>query len=218
MLPLGGLHGKHAVQRGIWVPTHHLLWDQGKPRKILIEMSECWGISSRLGHWIFLTYLILPAALWPWVSTPSLTEMSTRNPSVRKGRPIGARGWQSQRHLWAEWPRRLTNLWDSTACYKDRFAFLRRRLTSLWLTLFATRKGILQRWNLDCTRARKLTNLKDGKFICYIMTLYKVLILCGVGCDERMIMTMNWRRLGRKRWRSILKCFPYFVGQTEKNN
>jgi hypothetical protein len=25
-----GLYEKHAVQRGIWVPTQHLLWDQGK--------------------------------------------------------------------------------------------------------------------------------------------------------------------------------------------
>jgi hypothetical protein len=24
MLPMGGLHVKHAVQRGIWVPTQHL--------------------------------------------------------------------------------------------------------------------------------------------------------------------------------------------------
>jgi hypothetical protein len=31
MLPLGGLHGKHAVQRGIGVPTQNLLWDHGKP-------------------------------------------------------------------------------------------------------------------------------------------------------------------------------------------
>jgi hypothetical protein len=31
MLPLGGLCVKHAVQREIWVPTQHLLWDQGKP-------------------------------------------------------------------------------------------------------------------------------------------------------------------------------------------
>jgi hypothetical protein len=31
MLPMGVLHGKHAVQCGIWVPTQHLLWDQGKP-------------------------------------------------------------------------------------------------------------------------------------------------------------------------------------------
>jgi hypothetical protein len=30
---------KHVVQRGIWVPTQHLLWDQGKPRKILIELA-----------------------------------------------------------------------------------------------------------------------------------------------------------------------------------
>jgi hypothetical protein len=30
-LPLGGLHVKHTEQRGIWVPTQHLVWDQGKP-------------------------------------------------------------------------------------------------------------------------------------------------------------------------------------------
>jgi hypothetical protein len=29
----------HVVQRGIWVPTKHLLWDQGKPRKTLIELA-----------------------------------------------------------------------------------------------------------------------------------------------------------------------------------
>jgi hypothetical protein len=34
-----GLHEKHAVQRGIWVPSQHLLWDQGKPRKTLIELA-----------------------------------------------------------------------------------------------------------------------------------------------------------------------------------
>jgi hypothetical protein len=38
MLPLGGLHVKHAVQRGIWVPTQHLHWDQEKPRETLIEL------------------------------------------------------------------------------------------------------------------------------------------------------------------------------------
>jgi hypothetical protein len=37
-LPLGGLHVKHTEQRGIWIPTQHLLWDQGKPRKTLIEL------------------------------------------------------------------------------------------------------------------------------------------------------------------------------------
>jgi hypothetical protein len=29
---------KHTEQRGIWIPTQHLLWDQGKPRKTLIEL------------------------------------------------------------------------------------------------------------------------------------------------------------------------------------
>jgi hypothetical protein len=38
-LIFGGLHVQHAVQRGIWVPTQHLLWDQGKPRKTLIELA-----------------------------------------------------------------------------------------------------------------------------------------------------------------------------------
>jgi hypothetical protein len=39
MLPFGGLHVKHAEQRGIWVPTQHLIWDQGKPQKTLIELA-----------------------------------------------------------------------------------------------------------------------------------------------------------------------------------
>jgi hypothetical protein len=39
MLPLGGLHGKHTVQRGIWVPTQHLVWDQGKLEKTLIKLA-----------------------------------------------------------------------------------------------------------------------------------------------------------------------------------
>jgi hypothetical protein len=37
MLSLGGLYVKHAVQRGIWVPTQHLLWDQGKPTMIELD-------------------------------------------------------------------------------------------------------------------------------------------------------------------------------------
>jgi hypothetical protein len=40
MLIFGGLHEKHAVQRGICVPTQHSLWDQGKPRKTLIELAS----------------------------------------------------------------------------------------------------------------------------------------------------------------------------------
>jgi hypothetical protein len=38
-LIFGGLHEKHAVQRGIWVPTQHSLCGQGKPRKTLIELA-----------------------------------------------------------------------------------------------------------------------------------------------------------------------------------
>jgi hypothetical protein len=38
LLPLGGLHVKHAVQRGIWVLTQHLLWDQENPRKTLYAL------------------------------------------------------------------------------------------------------------------------------------------------------------------------------------
>jgi hypothetical protein len=41
MLPLGGLHEKRAVQCEIWVPTQHLLWDQEKPWKTLIELASC---------------------------------------------------------------------------------------------------------------------------------------------------------------------------------
>jgi hypothetical protein len=39
MLPLGGLHVKYAGQRGIWEPTQHLLWSQGKPRKTLTKLA-----------------------------------------------------------------------------------------------------------------------------------------------------------------------------------
>jgi hypothetical protein len=39
MLPLGRLRVKHAEQHRIWVPTQHLLWDKGKPRKTLIELA-----------------------------------------------------------------------------------------------------------------------------------------------------------------------------------
>jgi hypothetical protein len=41
MFPLGGLHVKHAVQRRILVSTQHLIWDQGKPRKALIQLAGC---------------------------------------------------------------------------------------------------------------------------------------------------------------------------------
>jgi hypothetical protein len=38
-LIFAGLHEKRAVLRGIWVPTQHSLWDQGKQRKTLIEFA-----------------------------------------------------------------------------------------------------------------------------------------------------------------------------------
>jgi hypothetical protein len=28
-----------AEERGIWLPTQHFLWDQGKPRRTLIELA-----------------------------------------------------------------------------------------------------------------------------------------------------------------------------------
>jgi hypothetical protein len=31
---------KHTEQRGIWVPTQHLLLDQGKPRKTFIDYED----------------------------------------------------------------------------------------------------------------------------------------------------------------------------------
>jgi hypothetical protein len=39
MLALGELHVKYVAQHGIWIPTQHLLWNQGKPRKTLIELT-----------------------------------------------------------------------------------------------------------------------------------------------------------------------------------
>jgi hypothetical protein len=40
MPPFGGPHVKRAVQRGLWVPTQHLLWGQGKPRKAFIGFAD----------------------------------------------------------------------------------------------------------------------------------------------------------------------------------
>jgi hypothetical protein len=49
-LIFGGLHEKHAVQRGIWVPTQHSLWDQGKPQKTLIELAALFHL--KLGSFL----------------------------------------------------------------------------------------------------------------------------------------------------------------------
>jgi hypothetical protein len=64
MLPLGGLHVKHAMQRGIWVPTQHLLWDEGKTTENLY-----WGGRSQ----------DLPDANWLLAISPAL---NTRAPTL----------------------------------------------------------------------------------------------------------------------------------------
>jgi hypothetical protein len=60
-------------------------------------------------------------------STRPLTEMSTRNLPGGKGRPArGADNLTAIREpiIYKMWePRRLTNLWASTTCYRDIFAF-----------------------------------------------------------------------------------------------
>jgi hypothetical protein len=40
---------RHAVQRGIWVPTQHLLYERGKQRKTLIELA-CASFGIRLSY------------------------------------------------------------------------------------------------------------------------------------------------------------------------
>jgi hypothetical protein len=62
-LIFGGLREKHAVQRGIWVPTQHSLWDQGKPwsscdwsifHVLLVSCLVSWGgpnIEPRSDHY-----------------------------------------------------------------------------------------------------------------------------------------------------------------------
>jgi hypothetical protein len=40
MLALGGMHLKHAMQRGICVPTQYLLSDRRKPLKPWIEFLQ----------------------------------------------------------------------------------------------------------------------------------------------------------------------------------
>jgi hypothetical protein len=60
--------------------------------------------------------LPLPAAPWP------LTEMSTRAAgAMRKADNLTAICEPIVYKMWE--PRRLTTLWASTACYKDRFTF-----------------------------------------------------------------------------------------------
>jgi hypothetical protein len=70
----------------------------------------------------FSINLILIAALWSWGRLdPNRSEYQVSSLGVkggRRGRPSvsrSSRNWE---------PRRLTALWASTACYRDRFTFL----------------------------------------------------------------------------------------------
>jgi hypothetical protein len=60
-----------------------------------------WGTTLQAGRWWvrfpmksldFSIYLILPAALWPLVSTQPLTELSARNLPAANGRPARKAG------------------------------------------------------------------------------------------------------------------------------
>jgi hypothetical protein len=75
----------------------------------------------------FLIDLFLLDALWHWGRSQPLTEMST-------GNYLGGKGWPTLKadsltavcepivyKIWE--PRRLTTLWASTACYRDKFTF-----------------------------------------------------------------------------------------------
>jgi hypothetical protein len=70
-------------------------------------------------------------------STQPLTEISTRNLAGGKGRP--ARGADNLtticepivQKMWET--RRLTNLWDFTACYRDSFTFFMSEIQSFRL-------------------------------------------------------------------------------------
>jgi hypothetical protein len=62
-LIFGGLHEKHAVQRGILVPTQHSLWHQGKPRKPLIEFAGRRTFPHILGLRYQPNRLMLPIGL-----------------------------------------------------------------------------------------------------------------------------------------------------------
>jgi hypothetical protein len=66
-------------------------------------------------------------------STQPLTEMSTRNLAGVNGRParkvdnLTAICEPNVLKMWE--PQRLTTLWASTACYRDSFTFLFKKMT-----------------------------------------------------------------------------------------
>jgi hypothetical protein len=76
----------------------------------------------------FSVQLIFPAALWAWGSTQPLAEISTRNLPGVKGQParkadhLTAINEPIIQEMWEPLP--LTDLWVSTACYRNSFAIL----------------------------------------------------------------------------------------------
>jgi hypothetical protein len=76
-----------------------------------------------------LMHIILPTALWPWGRLASnRNEYQESSWGIRGGRPahkadnLAAICKPINYKMWE--PRRLTNLWASTACYRDSFIFL----------------------------------------------------------------------------------------------
>jgi hypothetical protein len=74
-------------------------------------------------------------------STQSLTEMSTRNLPVDKERPAPKADNLNticEPVVYKRWePRRLTTLWDSTACYRGSFTFLVASIFTLEMQVHA---------------------------------------------------------------------------------
>jgi hypothetical protein len=84
-------------------------------------------------------------------STQPLTEMIARNLPGCKKRPVCC-GWQFHRRLWVDCLENAgastsKNLWDSTACYRDKFTFLFNLYSNtcsaqLWTEKFTIRNAI----------------------------------------------------------------------------
>jgi hypothetical protein len=72
-------------------------------------------------------------------STQPLREMSTKNLPGGKGRPVRKANiltavCEPIPRKWGE-PRRLTNLWASTVCYRDSFTFIMKETATSIFTL-----------------------------------------------------------------------------------
>jgi hypothetical protein len=91
--------------------------------KFILLRPQGSGFDSRLSYWSSSIHLIFPVL----GSTQTIAEMSTRNLPGCKGRPALKAdkltpSCESIAYRMCE-PRRLTNIWASTACYLDGFTF-----------------------------------------------------------------------------------------------